>query len=62
VTDRCGRVLREDGSAITGLYATGTSAASVMGNAYAGAGASIGPAVVFGYIAARYAAGLDNQT
>lgn len=60
VTDGRARVLHEDGSVIRGLYATGTSTASVMGNAYVGAGASIGPAVVFGYIAARDAAGLDN--
>ncbi len=60
VTDSDGRVLRADGSVIAGLYATGTSTASVMGNVYAGAGASIGPSLVFGYIAARHAAGLGN--
>lgn len=60
VTDERGRVLRQDGSVIEGLYATGVSTASVMGNVYVGAGASIGPAVTFGYIAARHAAGLDN--
>lgn len=55
VTDKDGRVLREDGSVIEGLYATGNSTASVMGNAYPGAGASIGASFVFGYRAARHA-------
>ena len=55
VCDEHSRVLREDGSVIEGLYATGNSSASVMGNDYAGAGATIGPAMVFGYIAARHA-------
>jgi len=61
VTDERARVLRADGSVIEGLYATGTSTASAMGNVYPGAGASIGPALTFGYIAARNAAGLDNS-
>jgi len=61
VTDARGRVVNADGQVIAGLYATGTTTASVMGNVYVGAGASIGPSLVFGYIAARHAAGLDNQ-
>jgi 3-oxosteroid 1-dehydrogenase len=52
-TDECARVLREDGTAIPGLYAAGNASASVMGHSYAGAGATIGPAMTFGYIAAR---------
>lgn len=56
VTDEHARVLREDGTAIEGLYATGNTAASVMGNEYAGPGATIGPSIVFGYIAANHAA------
>ena len=55
------RVLREDGTPIDGLYATGISTASVMGRVYPGAGASVGPSMVFGWIAARHAAGLGNQ-
>ncbi len=65
VTDADARVLREDGSVIDGLYATGNTSASVMGNEYAGAGATIGPAMVFGYIAAQHAAqagGLRRET
>jgi 3-oxosteroid 1-dehydrogenase len=57
VTDEFARVLRQDGSVISGLYATGISTASVMGRAYPGAGCSIGPAFAFGYIAAKHAAG-----
>lgn len=56
VCDEHSRVLRADASPIPGLYATGNASASVMGNDYAGAGATIGPAMVFGYIAARHAA------
>src|SRR3546814_16922005 len=50
VTDEHARVLREDGSVIEGLYATGNATASVMGNEYAGPGATIGPSMVFGYV------------
>lgn len=56
VCDENSRVLRADGTAIAGLFATGNTTASVMGNEYAGAGATIGPSMVFGYLAARYAA------
>jgi len=55
VTDTNARVLREDGSVIPGLYATGISTASVMGRAYPGAGASVGPSFVWGYVAAKHA-------
>jgi 3-oxosteroid 1-dehydrogenase len=53
LTDPAGRVLREDGSAIDGLYAAGNVSAPVMGHTYAGPGATIGPALVFGYLAAH---------
>ena len=46
-------MLRPDGSVIPGLYAAGNVSSSVMGHSYAGAGATIGPAMTFGYIAAR---------
>ncbi|MFE5700043.1 FAD-binding protein [Rhodococcus koreensis] len=61
VTDADARVLREDGTVIDGLYATGNTSASVMGNEYAGAGATIGPAMVFGYIAAQHAAHVSGK-
>jgi succinate dehydrogenase/fumarate reductase flavoprotein subunit len=53
VTDERARVLRPDGTAIEGLYAAGNVSAAVMGNTYAGPGATIGPALVFGYLAAE---------
>ncbi|MBB5915462.1 succinate dehydrogenase/fumarate reductase flavoprotein subunit [Nocardia transvalensis] len=53
-TDEHARVLREDGTPIPGLYATGNTSAAVMGRSYAGAGATIGPAMTFGYLAARH--------
>lgn len=57
VTDPDARVLREDGTPIDGLYATGISTASVMGRCYPGAGASVGPSFVWGFVAAEHAAG-----
>ncbi|MCW2857347.1 MAG: fumarate reductase/succinate dehydrogenase flavoprotein domain protein [Marmoricola sp.] len=52
VTDERARVLRADGSVIDGLYAAGNCSSAVMGNTYAGPGATIGPAMTFGYLAA----------
>ncbi len=57
VTDEFARVLKEDGSHIPGLYATGNCTASVVGRCYPGAGSSIGASFVFGYIAALHASG-----
>jgi 3-oxosteroid 1-dehydrogenase len=51
------RVLREDGSAIAGLYAIGNTAANAFGTTYPGAGATIAQGLVYGYIAAQDAAG-----
>lgn len=53
VTDERARVLRPDGTPIPGLYAAGNVSAAVMGYTYAGPGATIGPAMVFGYLAAE---------
>jgi len=47
------RGLREEGTLFRGLLAAGTARKAVMGHSYAGAGATIGPAMTFGYIAAR---------
>jgi 3-oxosteroid 1-dehydrogenase len=52
LTDESARVLDGDGEVIPGLYAAGNSSASVMGTVYAGAGATIAPAMTFGYVAA----------
>ncbi len=51
VTDTAARVLRADGSVIEGLYASGNTSTPVMGHTYAGPGATIGPALTFGYLA-----------
>jgi 3-oxosteroid 1-dehydrogenase len=51
-TDARARVLTEAGAPIPGLYAIGNCSASVMGRSYPGAGATIGPAVTFGFVAA----------
>ncbi|HCU96875.1 MAG TPA: 3-oxosteroid 1-dehydrogenase [Actinobacteria bacterium] len=56
-TDERARVLRGDGTPIAGLYAAGNTSAAVMGRSYAGAGATIGPAMTFGYLAALDLAG-----
>jgi len=53
VTDERARVLRPDGSVIPGLYAAGNVSSAVMGRTYAGPGATIGPALTFGYLAAE---------
>ncbi|MFF3567371.1 FAD-binding protein [Nocardia jiangxiensis] len=59
-TDEFARVLRADGTVVAGLYATGNTTAAVMGRSYAGAGATIGPAMTFGYIAAQHISGIDR--
>jgi 3-oxosteroid 1-dehydrogenase len=55
------RVLRADGTVITGLYAAGNASAAVMGDSYPGAGATIGSAMTFAYIAAQHALGTGEQ-
>lgn len=62
VTDENGRVLREDGSAIRGLYSSGNSSASVMGQHYPGPGVTLAPALTFSWLAMRHAAGRPAPT
>jgi succinate dehydrogenase/fumarate reductase flavoprotein subunit len=57
--DHRARVLREDGAVINGLYAIGNTAANAFGTTYPGAGATIAQGLVYGYIAARDAAGAN---
>jgi len=60
-TDAGARVLDNNGQVIPGLFACGNCSAAVMGHSYAGAGSTLGPAMVFGYISAESAAG-DNSS
>jgi 3-oxosteroid 1-dehydrogenase len=53
--DEFARVLDEQGAFIPGLYAAGNTSAAVMGDTYPGAGATIGSAMTFSYIAAQHA-------
>lgn len=55
-TDEHARVLRTDDTVVPGLYAVGNASAPVMGRSYAGAGATIGPAMTFGFVAAKHVA------
>lgn len=62
-TDEYARVLRADDTVVAGLYAVGNTSAPVMGRSYAGAGATIGPAMTFGFVAANHiAAHADKRT
>ncbi len=52
-TDERARVLRSDESVVPGLFAVGNDMASVFRGSYPGGGSLIGPAMTFGFIAAR---------
>ena len=52
-TDGHARVLDGDGRVVAGLYAAGADSVHVGGGSYPGAGANIGPAMTFGFIAAK---------
>jgi succinate dehydrogenase/fumarate reductase flavoprotein subunit len=60
-TNASAQVIDSNSRPIAGLYAVGNDAASVMGGTYPGAGATIGPAMTFGYIAGRHLAGLGSE-
>ncbi len=54
VTDAHARALDRAGQPMPGLYAAGNCSASVMGETYPGAGGTIGPAMVFGFLGAEH--------
>jgi succinate dehydrogenase/fumarate reductase flavoprotein subunit len=56
LTDAHARVLNDRAQTIPGLYAAGNDMRSLMGGYYPGAGITLGPALVFGFIAGRDAA------
>jgi 3-oxosteroid 1-dehydrogenase len=55
ITDEHARVLKDDGSVIEGLYATGISTASVWGRRYPCTGGAIASSSIFGFVAAQHA-------
>lgn len=60
--DAHARVVDGEGRPIPNLYAAGNASGSPFGNCYPGAGATIGPAMVFGFVAANdIAARTRNQ-
>jgi 3-oxosteroid 1-dehydrogenase len=59
LTDVHAQVLDRSGRPIPGLYACGNDMHSAVGGEYPGAGAELGLAMSFGYVAARRAAGTD---
>jgi succinate dehydrogenase/fumarate reductase flavoprotein subunit len=56
-TNGSAQALDRDDKPIAGLYAVGTDMASVMGGFYPSGGINLGPAMTFGYVAGRHAAG-----
>jgi len=57
ITNEYAQVIDEQDRVIDGLYACGNITATVMGRTYLGAGGSIANTMIFGYVAARHAAG-----
>lgn len=59
VTNPQAQVTKEDGSSIAGLYAIGNCSAAVLPT-YPGPGATLGPAMTFGYLAAKHITGYNS--
>lgn len=55
MADGNAQLIRADNSPIDGVYACGNDLNSIMGGKYPGPGITIGPGIVFGYLAARHA-------
>lgn len=58
--DENARVLDRSGKPIPGLYAVGNCAAAVMGDAYPGAGVTLGTTMTFGFLAASQIGGAND--
>jgi len=54
------QVLSSAGAPVPGLYAAGNTAASVFGPGYPSGGATLGPALTFGYLAGRHLSGIET--
>lgn len=61
VTNESAQVLGADGTPIEGLYACGNDMDSLMAGCYPAPGITLGPAMTFGYLAARHAAGTPRS-
>ena len=59
VTNPHAQVLKDDGTAITGLYAIGNCSAAVLPT-YPGPGSTLGPAMTFAYQAAKHISGYQD--
>lgn len=59
--DGNGRVLDANDEPIPGLYAVGNASGSAFGNRYPGAGGTVGPSTVYGFIAANDVARRVNE-
>lgn len=55
------QVVDANGHAIGGLYAVGADMAHVLGGHYPSGGINLGPAMTFGFVAGRHAAGAVND-
>jgi predicted oxidoreductase len=61
VADRHGRILASNGTPIPGLYGAGNCVASPTGQGYYGPGGTVGPALVFGWLAGKHASTLARH-
>ncbi|HNB45180.1 MAG TPA: FAD-binding protein, partial [Burkholderiaceae bacterium] len=59
-TTPVGEVLTGANAPIPGLYAVGNDRASLMGGNYPGAGITLGPNLVFGWLLGRHVAGVGQ--
>jgi 3-oxosteroid 1-dehydrogenase len=60
LTNDKAQVIGKGGKPVPGLYAIGNNAASAMGESYPGAGVTIGPAMTFGFVAAKHITGAND--